>query len=102
MDDIKKELEALRQKYGEEAFHTVIKSMKVKTSRRDSVAEKFRQACPSISLIESKGYTFYVLSSNLQDIADKLGIKISAEELKKFDELQGSLLVVGKFFKNKE
>jgi ABC-type sulfate transport system substrate-binding protein len=102
MEEIKKELEQIRQRYGDEAFQSVIKSMKIKTSRRDSVAEKFRQACPSISVIESKGYTFYVLSSNLQDIADKLNVKISAEELKKFDELQSSLLVVGKFFKNKE
>jgi hypothetical protein len=97
-----KELEALRAKYGDNVFHSVVKTVAGIGRKGSGVAESFRAKCGSIKKLEDKGYNFYVMSSNFIELCVKEGITVSEEEKKAFEKLQSDLQVVGRFWKSKK
>jgi len=99
---VEAELALLRAKYGEAFDKAVSKVVKGGSRKGSGVAEEFRKGCPSIKLLENKGYHFYTVTSNFQDLCEKEGIKVSAEELQKFDSIQKENIAVGRFWKEKE
>jgi hypothetical protein len=101
LEEAKQALMALKEKYGADVLKVATKEVVKGSPGSRGVAAIFRKSCPSIEALEGKGYNFYIMSSNFQELCEKEGIQLSEDEIKQFDELQRQNLVVGRFWKSK-